>query len=182
MGIIEIVLIGIGLSADAFSVTVADVFANARMPFAERISMPVAFGVFQGIMPILGYYLGFLAAGLIERYAGIVSLIILGAIGAKMIWDGCHSDGMWDKEGHLTIRLLLLQAVATSIDAFAVGVSFAAQVVNIWIASVIIACCTFLCCIVALFIGRKLGTLIGRYAQVIGGIVLVLIGLKAMFF
>lgn len=181
MGVLEIILIGISLSADAFSVTIANVFATSQLSTARKLSMPVAFGLFQGIMPLLGYFLGALAANLIETYAGVVTLIILGIIGGKMIWDGCQGDGEKSHDGILTMRLLLLQAVATSIDAFAVGVSFAVEAVNIWFASALIACCTFLCCLLALFIGRKLGDLIGCYAQIVGGVILVLIGLKAMF-
>lgn len=181
MNVLEIVLIGVGLSADAFSVTVSDVFANPGMSLGKRLSLPVAFGLFQGLMPLLGFFLGGLVSGWIERYSGIVSFIILGVIGAKMVWDGLHDVDADAGRDNLSPWVLLLQAVATSIDAFAVGVSFAAESVDILVASSLIACCTFLCCLAALAVGHRLGDLIGRYAQVAGGVVLVVIGVKALF-
>jgi putative Mn2+ efflux pump MntP len=181
MNVLEVVLIGIALSADAFSVTVSNVFANPGMSRGKKLSMPLAFSVFQGLMPLLGFLLGGLFAAYIERYAGIVSFIILAAIGGKMLWDGVHDDDPDPERDNLKAAVLLLQAVATSIDAFAVGVSFAAEAVAIVPACCIIACCTFVCCLLALAIGRKLGDVIGRYAQCVGGVVLVIIGVKALF-
>ena len=144
--------------------------------------MPVFFGFFQALMPCLGYVLSGLAADLIERYAGIVTLVILGIIGASMLIEGIKSlkkekpedcECCGDTSRHLTVWTLILQAIATAIDAFAVGVSLRS--------SAIIGCITFAFCIVALFIGRRLGTLLGDRAEVAGGCVLILIGLKACF-
>ena len=179
-GLLEIVLIGVALSADAMAVTAANILANPQMPRSRQMLMPLFFGLFQALMPVAGYFAGELAAGFIERYAGIVSLIILGVIGGKMIWDGLRGDD--EGKSSVTIGALLLQAVATSIDAFAVGVTFAAQQTSIALAAPVIGVCTFVCCLIVLAIGRRLGSHFGSKAQVVGGVILIIIGIKNMWF
>ncbi len=167
------------------SVTICNMLANPNLARSRRIAMPILFGAFQGAMPVIGYYAGSLASDFIESYAGIISLVILGAIGSKMIWDAFHEDEAADEEAvrnHIGYSVLLLQAVATSIDAFAVGVSFAATGADIWLAGGIIAACTFILCFAMLFVGRRFGAALGTKAQVIGGIILIAIGIKALLF
>ena len=186
MGIGEILLLGLALSADAFSVTISNCFVYAGERRSRMLLMPVFFGVFQGGMPLLGYYLSGLAAALIERYAGIVTMIILGIIGGNMIREGVgalmHPEEAEERtqRARLTLGVLVFQAIATAIDAFAVGVSLRAQAVDILSSSAIICCTTAACCVVALGIGSRLGTLLGDRAEVVGGAVLVGIGLKAL--
>lgn len=182
VGIVEILLIGVALSADAMSVTVCNLLANPRLSWSRAMTMPIAFGLFQGIMPVIGFFAGSLAASIIESYAGIVAFLILGFIGGKMIWDGFRDEGEGDQEEGLSIAMLLMQAVATSIDAFAVGVSFAASGLSIVFSSSVICICTFVLCCAMLFAGRKVGGCLGKYSQIIGGIVLVGIGLKELLF
>lgn len=125
----------------------------------------------------------------IETYSGIIALVILGFIGGNMIKEGaCALRGGGDGEEEvsedgnaLTLKVILVQAVATSIDAFAVGVSLRAVSVAVAPAVSIIGVTTLLCCIVALAIGKRFGHLLGDRAQIVGGVVLVLIGIKAMF-
>ena len=180
MGIIEVVLIGIALSADAMSVTICNLVANPRMGRGWAFSMPVAFGLFQGLMPLLGYFAGSFAANLIEAYAGVVAFVILGFIGGKMIRDGITATGEVESDGRLGMAALLAQAVATSIDAFAVGVSFVSRSHAIFLHCGIITLCTFALCVLMLAIGRKVGALLGERSQIVGGAILVLIGLKAL--
>ena len=178
----EVVLLGVALSMDAFAVTVSNVFAHRGLSRARAMLMPVFFGVFQGIMPLLGFFAGSLVADVIERYAGIVSFVILGFVGGKMIWDAFHEDEREDVDDKtLTVGSLFFQAIATSIDAFAVGVSFVGQGVEPFSTSGIIALTTFLCTCVALAVGRTFGNKLGEKASVVGGVVLVLIGIKALF-
>lgn len=183
IGIVEIILIGIALSADAMSVTICNLVANPQLPRARALLMPLFFGLFQGLMPALGFFAGSLAADVIERYAGLVALVILGFIGGKMIWDGLHPDADAGQDAPATISVasIVLQAVATSIDAFAVGVTFAATGEPILLDACIIAACTFVLCVAMVALGRRLGEHFGDRAQIIGGIVLVLIGLRAFF-
>ncbi len=185
MGPLEIVLIGAALSADAMSVTLANMLANPGMTRRRALSQPIAFGLFQGLMPTIGYFLGSLASGLIEQFAGVLTFVILGIIGAKMAWDGFHEDLESDEaavRGTLTLPVVLLQAMATSIDALAVGVSFAATEGNIFLSASIIAACTFALCSAVLGIGRRFGDKLGARAQIVGGFVLIAIGGKALFF
>lgn len=185
MGVGEILLLGLALSADAFSVTISNSFVYSSETKTRLLLMPVFFGFFQGFMPLVGYFLSGVAATLIERYAGIVTLVILGIIGGNMIREGVEALRHPEDEerqvstGRLTIGILVFQAIATAIDAFAVGVSLRAQAVEIFSASVLICCTTAICCVVALAIGRRLGPLLGDRAEVVGGAVLVGIGLRA---
>lgn len=191
MGLLEIIVLGVALSADAFAVTISNTFVYASESRSRLMLMPLMFGLFQGLMPVAGYLLGGLAAEVIETYAGVITLIILGLVGGNMIREGvCALRGAGEQDGpeepgagpvarRLTLVTVLAQAIATAIDAFAVGVSLRAQAVSVVVAAPIIALTTFLCCVVALSLGRKLGEVLGDRAQVAGGIVLVLIGLKA---
>ncbi len=191
MGLLEIIVLGVALSADAFAVTISNTFVYASESHSRLMLMPLMFGLFQGLMPVAGYLLGGLAAEVIETYAGVITLVILGLVGGNMIREGvCALRGAGEQDGpeepgagpvarRLTLVTVLAQAIATAIDAFAVGVSLRAQAVSVVVAAPVIALTTFLCCVAALALGRKLGEVLGDRAQVVGGIVLVLIGLKA---
>ena len=190
LGIPEIIIIGLALSMDAFAVTISNTFVYPHASRARLLAMPIVFGVFQGLMPVLGFLLGSVAADLINQYAGIISLLILGIIGGKMIKDGIGALRNPAEEnpekGAIKVKILLpsvllAQAVATSIDAFVVGVSFLAQGANIAIAAPIVTLTTAVCCLIAVMLGKRFGVLLGNKAQILGGIVLVLIGLKAFF-
>lgn len=156
MSTIELLILGLALSMDAFAVTVSNAFVYRGTDKAHRLLMPVFFGVFQGLMPVIGFYAGSLVGPFIETYAGIITFVILGFIGGKMLWDAFHEEPeeVFDKQAKLTIPVLFFQAIATSIDALAVGVSFAALSLNIASAATLIGLTTALCCIVALIIGR----------------------------
>lgn len=189
--LLEIIVLGVALSADAFAVTISNTFVYASESRSRLMLMPLMFGLFQGLMPVAGYLLGGLAAEVIETYAGVITLVILGLVGGNMIREGvCALRGAGEQGGpeepgagpvarRLTLVTVLAQAIATAIDAFAVGVSLRAQAVSVVVAAPIIALTTFLCCVAALALGRKLGEVLGDRAQVAGGVVLVLIGLKA---
>ncbi len=186
VGILEVILIGIALSADAMSVTICNLVANPKLSHARAFLMPLLFGLFQGLMPVLGYYAGSLAGDFVERYSGIIALLILGFVGGKMLWDGIHDDNGEDEleaaRDHVSLASMLAQAVATSIDAFAVGITLAATREPVFVDAGIIALCTFVLCLAMVVVGRKLGEHFGARAQIAGGIVLILIGIKACFF
>ena len=183
MSMIELFILGLALSMDAFAVTVSNAFVYRGTDRPHRLLMPVFFGVFQGLMPVIGFYAGSLVGSFIETYAGIITFIILGFIGGKMLWDAFHEEPeeVFDKQAKLTIPVLFFQAIATSIDALAVGVSFAALSLDITLAATLIGLTTALCCLAALIIGRHFGMKLGNKATIIGGIVLIAIGIKALF-
>ena len=195
MGLLEILMLGVALATDAFSVTISKTFAFDDHRFSRLMRMPLFFGLFQFVMPLAGYFVGGIAAELIEKYAGIVSLVILGFIGSNMLYSGYKAlkeDASEEDEEEaqqeaqqgattLSYGKLVFQAVATAIDAFAVGVSFRAHSVDILVASTLFGVITAILCTIALFIGKKLGSLLGDRAEMVGGVVLILIGLKAFF-
>lgn len=195
MGLLEILMLGMALATDAFSVTISNTFAFDDHRFSRLMRMPLFFGLFQFGMPLAGYFVGGIAAELIEKYAGIVSLVILGFIGSNMLYSGYKAlkedaseedeeEAQQDaQQGATTLSYgkLVFQAVATAIDAFAVGVSFRAHSVDILVASALFGIITAILCIIALFIGKKLGSLLGDRAEMVGGVMLILIGLKAFF-
>ena len=195
MGLLEILMLGVALATDAFSVTISNTFAFDDHRFSRLMRMPLFFGLFQFGMPLAGYFVGGIAAELIEKYAGIVSLVILGFIGLNMLYSGYKAlkedaseedeeEAQQDaQQGATTLSYgkLVFQAVATAIDAFAVGVSFRAHSVDILVASTLFGVITAILCTIALFIGKKLGSLLGDRAEMVGGVVLILIGLKAFF-
>ncbi len=183
MNIFELLLLGLALSMDAFAVTISNAFAYRGSDKLHCFLMPVFFGMFQAGMTLIGFFAGSLISRFIDNYAGIITFIILGFIGGKMLWDAFHETNEPADENRscITIPVLFFQAVATSIDALAVGVSFAALSLNIGLASTIIGMTTFVCCIIALLIGKRFGMKLGNKATIAGGLVLVAIGIKALF-
>ena len=195
MGLLEILMLGVALATDAFSVTISNTFAFDDHRFSRLMRMPLFFGLFQFGMPLAGYFVGGIAAELIEKYAGVVSLVILGFIGSNMLYSGYKAlkeDASEEDEEEaqqsaqqsattLSYGKLVFQAVATAIDAFAVGVSVRAHSVDILVASALFGIITAILCTIALFVGKKLGSLLGDRAEMVGGVVLILIGLKAFF-
>ena len=182
MTIYEVLLIGVGLSMDAGAVSMTNGMVYDNIGKAKTFAMPLFFGAFQALMPLLGYFAGGLFSDFICRYSGIVILAILGFIGGKMVKDGfSHGDDMHEVTKKLTYKILLAQAVATSIDAFAVGVGFVAGRTDIAFAVSLIGATTFILSLAAIFIGRRFGDLLGSKAEILGGVILICIGIKAMF-
>lgn len=179
MGLIELILIGVGLSMDAFAVSVTNGLCCKNINIRGTIATGVCFGVFQGLMPMIGYFLGVGFSKYITAFDHIIALILLGFIGGQMIWEAVKKDDGDNKENILTAKMLLMQGIATSIDALAVGVSFAAlKDVNIIFAAVSICCITCAFSIVGVKIGKKSGDFLNSKAQFVGGIILVGIGVK----
>ena len=195
MGIIDVILIGIGLSMDAVAVSVSNGIADSKMKWRKILLIAGAFGIFQGIMPFLGYLLGSVFARFISMIAPYLAFALLGFIGGKMIIEAIRdmknpNKETLEEEGKakekLTIGILLIQAIATSIDAFAVGVNMACyescgnMSIAVWLACIIIACITFILCTVAVLVGKKTGDVFSDKATLVGGIILVVIGIKML--
>ena len=179
MSFVELLLIAIGLSMDAFSVSVCKGLTTKRFSWRMALVCGLWFGGFQALMPIIGYYLGAQFQEMIEAYDHWIAFGLLFLIGANMI-----REAIWGKEekqdGTLDFKTMLLLAIATSIDALAVGVSFACIQVKLWSSVIIIGITTFLFSVLGVKIGNVFGSKYEKSASVIGGIILILIGLKIL--
>lgn len=178
---LEALVLGMALAMDAMAVTLSNSLCEPDMPTSKKLAMPVLFALFQMAMPIAGFFGGTLVAPLIEAYAGIVSLVILGFVGGKMIWEAVQvlREPEQCPATRLTYPTIFFEAIATSIDAFIVGVSLAAAGANIVLYGAAIGITTLVCCLAVLALGRRLGAHFGPRAEVVGGIVLIIIGLRA---
>ena len=180
MNVFEIVMIGVGLSMDAFAMSIGNAMVHRRQR-TLLFEMAALFGLFQGLMPLLGWLAGGAFSELLERLGGILVFLILGFIGYRMVKSGLCCDEECPLPAALTHKLLFIQAIATSIDAFAVGVGLRAAQTPIVAASGIIALTTFLLSLAAVLLGQRCGELLGKRAEVLGGAILILLGIKALF-
>ena len=184
VGFIELFVIGVGLSMDAFAVAVCKGLGMKMVNWRHAFVIALMFGGFQGLMPLIGWALGSQLTSLIEPVDHWIAFILLVFIGGKMLWDafrgddGCETCGCAEEK--LDMRELLMMAVATSIDALAVGVTFAFLGVNVMAAVVVIGVTTFALSFVGVVAGNRFGARFEKPATVAGGVVLVLIGLKIL--
>ena len=178
MGIIEIILLSIGLAMDATAVSMTNGMNNTQIKIRKMILIGITFGVFQALMPLLGFLFGTLFVEFIEQIDHWIALVLLGFLGFQMLREGFSKDDDDEKNKELGIRMLLVQGVATSIDALAVGVSFASLKVNIVYAVLSIGVITTILSICGVYIGKKFGDLLKNKASILGGIILISIGIK----
>ena len=179
MTFIELLLIAIGLSMDAFSVSICKGLTTKKFSWRMALVCGLWFGFFQALMPIIGYFLGIQFQEMIEAYDHWIAFGLLFLIGANMI-----REAVWGKEesqdGSLGFKTMLLLAIATSIDALAVGVSFACIRVKLWSSVIVIGLTTFAFSVLGVKIGNVFGSKYEKSAEIIGGIILILIGLKIL--
>ncbi len=182
MGIIELTLLSAGLAMDAFSVAVCQGLIMKKLCIRSGLIIALFFGVFQGVMPLIGYFLGSRFAGYINSVSHWIAFLLLGIIGGKMVWEALHGDeeSGGKSEYKLALGELTLLAVATSIDALAVGIVFAATKVNLIMSVVMIAAVTFVISFAGVVIGNKFGSRFEKKAEIAGGAILILIGLKML--
>ena len=180
MGIFELFLIGIGLSMDAFAVAICKGLSMRKIDGRQTVTVALFFGGFQALMPVLGWALGKQFEQYITRYDHWIAFILLLYIGGKMVWEALHSGEEATAAANFSIRELLILAVATSIDALAVGITFAFLRVEIGLASAVIGCTTFVISLAGVFIGNRFGSRYKQRAEIVGGVILILIGLKIL--
>ncbi|MDE6024810.1 MAG: manganese efflux pump MntP family protein [Lachnospiraceae bacterium] len=181
MGLIELFILAVGLSMDAFAVSVCKGLATKSINVKQMVLAGVWFGGFQALMPVIGYLLGQAFAGAIKKYDHWVAFVLLVFIGGNMIREA-FSDGDDSNESNDSFgaRTMLIMAVATSIDALAVGVTFAFLQVNIFAAVTMIGVTTFTLSFVGVKVGNVFGAKYEKKAELSGGIILILIGLKIL--
>ncbi len=181
MTFFELLLIAIGLSMDAFSVSICKGLTTKRFSWRMALVCGLWFGFFQALMPIIGYFLGSQFARFIESVDHWIAFGLLALIGANMIREAVSDEKEDDKDnGALDFKTMLFLAIATSIDALAVGVSFACIQVKLWSSVLIIGITTFLFSVVGVKIGNVFGSKFEKSAEIVGGIILILIGLKIL--
>ena len=182
MTLTELILLSLGLAMDAFSVSVCKGLSMKKIDCKGAAVTALFFGVFQGVMPLIGYFLGSRFEKFISQYSHWVAFFLLGFIGGKMIFEVIFSkdDEGVSKEYKLDIKELFVLAVATSIDALAVGVVFAAQQTPVISSVIVIGVITFVTSLIGVGIGNRFGSKYEKKAELVGGIVLVLIGVKLL--
>lgn len=179
MGLIELFLIAVGLSMDAFAVSVCKGLAMPKCTFKKAAIVGLWFGGFQALMPAIGYILG---AQFQEAIASIdhwIAFVLLALIGGNMIHEALDNDEE-EADASLNVKTMFLLAVATSIDALAIGITFAFLKVNIIPAVCFIGIVTFIISFAGVKIGNVFGARYKNKAEIVGGIILILLGLKIL--
>lgn len=185
MGIGELFLLAVGLSMDAFAVSVCKGLAMKKATLKAEATCGLWFGGFQALMPTVGFFLGALFADAIEAFDHWVAFALLAIIGINMLKEALEKkDEPGDnpeKDADLSVKTMFLMAVATSIDALAVGISLAmVGSVNIWLAAAFIGICTCLLSALGVKIGNVFGSRYEKKAELAGGVILILLGVKIL--
>ena len=180
--------LGVGLAMDACAVSMSNGLNDPKMRFGKAFLIAATFGFFQALMPMIGWVCVSLIAEQFEQFSKwipIIALVLLAFIGGKMLYDGIVNKGENNENYRkLTFGVLIVQAIATSIDALSTGFSLASDNMagNIWwkalISAGIIAVVTFGICIGAVYLGKKFGSKLGNKAQILGGVILIAIGFE----
>lgn len=177
---LDIFIFALALSMDAFAVSIGLGSKPTKRVMSLAIMAGIYFGVFQTLMPLIGYMGGIGVFSWIETYAPWVAFILLFLIGSKMIYEST-SEGIEEDIAKITHRLMLILAIATSIDAMAAGFSLSLLAVSPFIACATIGFFTLVFSMIGVFVGNKCGTWLESKAELLGGITLILIGLKILF-
>ena len=195
MGFVEVLLMGVALSMDACAVGMTNGMSDCKMPLKKTLLIALFFGFFQFLMPVIGYFItGVIAGAFMQTFEMIsawISFGLLAFLGSKMVIDCLKSRGEDGKCNcaceRLSIGKLCLQAIATSIDALAVGVTLQMAAISpeglslgVWWSTAIIGFTTFVLSIAAVYIGKCVGNKLADKASLLGGIVLIAIGLKIL--
>jgi len=189
MGIGELLLLAVGVSMDAFAVSICKGLAMKKATLKASMTCGLWFGGFQALMPTIGFFLGTLFAEAIQAIDHWVAFVLLGIIGINMLKEAfekpecacCSVDGCNEQNADLSVKTMFIMAVATSIDALAVGISLAmAGNVNIWLAAALIGICTCGFSAGGVKIGNVFGSKFEKKAQIAGGLILILLGIKIL--
>lgn len=177
MDLISILFIAIGLSMDSFAVSISNGLTIKDLKFKSAVYIAASFAFFQSLMPLLGWYSGIGIEKYIVEFDHWIAFILLAFIGTKMIYEGFTKEET-DQVNQIKKTTLIGQSIATSIDAFAVGISFAFLKLSIIKPVLIIGIVTFLFSMIGLRLGKSLGQNFGKSVEIFGGIILIGIGVK----
>lgn len=181
MSVFSIILIAIGLSMDAFAVSVCKGLKMRKIDYGKTLLIGLFFGGFQALMPVIGWLIGIKFQKHIESFDHWIAFLLLAFIGAKMIYESLKGDDD-DTSDSLQLSELFILAIATSIDALAVGIAFAMlnDGINIFFSVAVIGLITFILSVIGVAVGNKFGSVYKNKAELTGGIILVLLGLKIL--
>lgn len=178
MQLYDILILSVGLAMDAFAVSVCKGLSLGRLRKKHLVMAGAWFGGFQMLMPVIGYFLASLFVGFIDAFDHWIAFALLALLGANMLRE---AFGKEDKQNaRMDVRTMLLLAIATSIDALAVGVTFAFLEVNVWMAVTIIGAVTFVLSAAGMKLGSLFGTRYRAKAEIAGGLILIMIGVKIL--
>jgi putative Mn2+ efflux pump MntP len=175
----ELIFLAVALSMDAFAVSIGLGSKQKANPLVLALKAGTYFGLFQGLMPLIGYLGGKGVLGWIEDYANWIAFLLLALIGGKMVYES-FAEGIEEDISKITHRVMLMLAIATSIDAMAAGFTLTLLGVNPFIACLFIGFTTFVFSWLGVFIGVKSGTWLESKAELTGGVILILIGVKML--
>ncbi|QNP39747.1 manganese efflux pump MntP [Lysobacter solisilvae (ex Woo and Kim 2020)] len=178
MNPLSILLIGLAMSTDAFAAAIGKGAAMTRPRLPQALRAGLVFGVVEAITPVIGWLLGTAASRFIEAWDHWIAFVLLAALGLHMIWQALHaSDEAPEDDGNGgSLLKLAIAGLATSIDAMAVGVGLAFADVHIAVVALVIGLCTFTMVTLGVMLGRALGAVIGKRAEIAGGVILILVG------
>lgn len=175
-------LLGLGVSMDAFAVSVCKGLAVGKVNTKHMITAGLWFGGFQALMPLIGYYIGSLFHGYIERFDHWIALILLSAIGINMLKEAFSKNSDDSADASFSFKTMFVMAIATSIDALAVGVAIAMEkTTNIWLSITLIGMITLVFSAAGIKIGSIFGEKYKKKAEIFGGIILIFIGFRILF-
>ncbi|OGI07321.1 MAG: hypothetical protein A2Y40_03405 [Candidatus Margulisbacteria bacterium GWF2_35_9] len=175
---ITIILISISLAMDAFSVSVSCGCSNVIKK--QNLHLALSFGIFQAIMPALGWFLGDILGNIIKTYSPWIAFVLLFSIGCKMLYESFQKDEYNPHGNTLSIKTIFGLSIATSIDAFAIGITLPILKLPILLSCFSIGIITFILSYIGIKLGRKIGNKTGNYAEILGGFVLIILGLNAI--
>lgn len=180
MEFIEVFFIAVGLAMDAFAVSICKGLSMKQINYKKIIIIALYFGIFQAGMPVIGYFLGKSFEGFVSQIDHWIAFILLSFIGINMIREAFKND-IEESSDDISIKTMIILAIATSIDALAVGITFAFLGTNIAFSSLVIGIVTFIISCLGVMIGNNFGNKYEQKAQVFGGIILILMGIKMLF-
>ncbi|MCY1634824.1 MULTISPECIES: manganese efflux pump MntP [Marinifilum] len=180
MELVSIFLIALGLSVDSFAASVCSGLAIKKIRFLQAVKIAFFLALFQGGMPVIGWFIGWEINELIKEFDHWIAFILLAGLGSKMIYESLSNHEEDSSFNPLKLTVLIGISVATSIDALVIGFSMALIDVIIWWPAVIIGVVTFIASMLGMLLGKKIGSQTSKRFEVLGGIVLILIGLRIL--
>lgn len=179
MGAIEILLISIGIAMDAFAVSVCKGLAMKKMSWKKAIIIGLYFGIFQAVMPVIGYFLGTTFERFITNVDHWVAFILLVGIGINMVKEAFDKESE-NRNDNVDVKTMLVLSIATSIDALAIGITFACLKIHIVMPVITIGLITFIISVIGVKIGNRFGDKYEKKAEIMGGVILILLGIKIL--